>query len=228
MIKEGADIIDIGGESSRPGAQPVSEDQEIARTIPLIAQIRKHSSVIISIDTCKSHVAQQALEAGADIINDISATEADPQMKAIIKKYNCPVVIMHKQGTPQNMQTNPLYNDVQEEVYHYLAKKCLEIEPLNGGKIIIDPGIGFGKTLNHNLSLLRDVQDLTFIGKPVLLGLSRKSFIGKSLAVETDNRLIGSLISEFYSVLNGVGILRVHDVLETVQAKKMIAHILAA
>lgn len=228
MIEEGANILDIGGESTRPGAKPVGEDEECGRVIPIIEEIRNHSSIPISIDTYKSKVAGMAIESGADIINDIFATGFDTTMKKVLKKYACPIIVMHKQGNPVNMQLNPLYNDVQENVYNFLAGKCGEIEQLNGGKIIIDPGIGFGKSLNHNLSLIRDIADFTFIGKPVMVGLSRKSFIGTCLDVEINQRLIGSIISEFYSFLNGVGILRVHDVRETVQAKRMIANILAA
>ena len=228
MIEEGVDILDIGGESTRPGAEKVELSQELQRVIPVIEGIKKYSNCFISIDTYKSLVANEALEAGADIINDISGTVFDGKMKSIIAKKKCPVILMHIKGTPTNMQLNPEYKNIHEEIYHFFKTKCSEIEALNDGKIIIDPGIGFGKTVSHNLKLLRDIKDFTFLNKPILIGVSRKSFIGKILETDIDNRLVGSLASEMYSYINGADILRVHDIKETVQLKSILNNILAA
>jgi len=228
MIEAGADIIDIGGESTRPGADEVNASIELQRVIPVIDGIKKHSDVFISVDTYKSVVANEAIEAGAHIINDISGTVFDDEMKNVIDEKKCPVIVMHIKGTPKNMQINPVYNDLHEEVYQFLQNKCKEIETLNDGQIIIDPGIGFGKSVLDNLMLLRDIKDFTFLNKPILIGVSRKSFIGKILETETDKRLSGGLASEIYSYLNGADILRVHDVNQTVQVKKVLNNILAA
>ncbi len=228
MIEEGADLIDIGGESTRPGAVAVSASEEMKRVLPVIEGIKKHSDCLISIDTYKSLVAKEAIEAGAHIINDISGTVFDEKMLGVIDQYKCPVIIMHIKGTPKNMQVNPVYSDVNEEVYNFFNKKCEEICSLNGGKIVIDPGIGFGKSVTHNLQLLRDIGDFTFLDKPILVGVSRKSFIGKILHVEENNRLLGSLSSGVYAFLNGADILRVHDVKATVEARSIINNILAS
>lgn len=228
METHGADIIDVGGESTRPGAQKISEDEELKRIIPVIESIRKNSNILISVDTYKSNVAETAFLAGADIINDISGARFDEKMLGITAKFKCPYIVMHIQGTPQNMQNNPSYSDVQNDVYNFLLKKSEEISSYNDGMVIIDPGIGFGKTVDHNLKLLRDLADFTFIGKPILIGVSRKSFIGKILNLKVNERFVGTMVSEFYASLKKVNILRVHDVQETVQAKKMLNHILAA
>jgi dihydropteroate synthase len=228
MVESGADIIDVGGESTRPGADQVEVSQELERVIPVIEEIKKHSNVIISIDTFKSRVAKEAIEAGADIINDISGTVFDERMKSIIEKKKCPVILMHIKGTPKNMQVNPKYTNIHEEIYQFLQKKCSEIESLNDGKIIIDPGIGFGKSFCDNLKLLRDIKDFTFLSKPILIGVSRKSFLGKILKTKTKERLLGSLASEIYAYLNGVDILRVHDIDETVQVKNILNTVFAA
>jgi dihydropteroate synthase len=226
MIEEGADLIDIGGESTRPGAEVVDAEEELRRVIPVIEGIRNHSDRIISIDTYKSIVANDAIDAGAQIINDISGTVFDEKMLSVIEEKKCPVIIMHIKGTPKDMQINPVYSDLHDEVYEFFKKKCQEIERLNDGQIIIDPGIGFGKSLSHNLHLLRDIRDFTFLNKPILVGGSRKSFIGNVLNLEQSERLVGSLASEIYSFLNGADILRVHDVRETVEATTIINNIL--
>ncbi len=221
MIADGVDIIDVGGESSRPGAKPVSMEQEMERVIPIIQAIRSESSVVISIDTYKSPVAKAALEAGADIINDISGTDFDTNMKKVIEESACPVIIMHMQGTPRTMQKNPDYKNVLEEVGWYLQKKADEIAYLNDGRVILDPGIGFGKTLEHNLKLIAHIKDFTFYGYPLLVGLSRKSFIGKVLDNDVQERLAGGLTAELHCIQNGADIIRVHDVKAAVDARKM-------
>ena len=228
MIDQGADIIDVGGESTRPGAQKISSEDELKRVIPVIEGIRKHYNGLISIDSYKSVVADTAVQSGADIINDISGLSYNQEMLEIIEKYRCPYILMHIQGTPQTMQSDPSYEDVQNEVYNFLLKKGEVVSPYNDGRIIIDPGFGFGKNIHHNLLLLRDLVDFSFIGKPVLVGVSRKSFIGKILDKDIDNRLIGTLVSELYASLKNADILRVHDIAETIQAKKMLNQILDA
>ncbi len=228
MVSQGADVIDVGGESTRPGSAKVNSDEELKRVIPVIEGIRKHNDVLISIDSYKSSVADLAMQSGADIINDISGMSFKDDMLAIIGKFNCPYVLLHIQGTPESMQQNPTYSDVQTDVYNFLEKKCEVISSCNDGRIIIDPGFGFGKSVNHNLLLLRDLVDFSFIGKPILVGVSRKSFIGKILDMDVNKGLVGTIVTQFYASLKKANILRVHDVTETVQAKKMLNHILAA
>lgn len=228
MIDQGADIIDVGGESTRPGAQQVNTKDELIRVIPVIEAIRKYHDVLISIDSYKSNVADAAIQAGADIINDISGLSFNDNMLAVIEKYRCPYIIMHIRGTPQTMQNDLRYNDVQGEVYNFLIKKCEVVAPYNDGRLIIDPGFGFAKSIQHNLLLLRDLIDFSFIGKPVLVGVSRKSFIGRALDIDIDERVVGSIVSEIYASLKNAGILRVHDVSEIIQAKKMLNRILDA
>jgi len=217
LVEAGADIIDIGGESTRPGAGPVSAEVEQERVIPVLRALRQKVNVPLSIDTYKSEVARAALEAGADMVNDISAFSFDPQMVSLVAGEKIPVVLMHMQGTPRTMQMEPRYDDVVREVKDFLIRQVREavnhgIEP---GKIIIDPGIGFGKTLDHNLALLRGLPELTALGQPLLVGASRKGFIGKILGVEPDERLEGSLAAAVASVLAGANIIRTHDVRET-------------
>lgn len=229
IFENGADILDIGGESTRPGAEPVTITEELNRVIPIIEAVSRHNPRgLISIDTYKSEVAEAALNAGAHIINDISGTIFDAKMKDVIEHFNCPLIIMHIKGTPRDMQLNPDYEDLHEEIYRFLENKSCEISKLNNSQVIIDPGFGFGKTAEHNFELLRDIKDFTFIGKPILAGVSRKSFIGKSLQMDVNNRIIGSVSSEIYAYLSGAHIWRVHDVPETIQAKKIINNILAA
>jgi len=217
MVEEGADIIDIGGESTRPGAAPVSVEEEIKRTVPVIKKLRAQSDVLISIDTMKSETALRALEAGANIINDVSGFEADPKMLDVAAESGAGVILMHMKGTPQTMQDNPTYEDAVGEVLHYLEERIAFA--VRGGVrrecIVVDPGIGFGKTLEHNLQLLRGIPDL---GKsaPVLIGASRKSMIDKLLDREDPNqRWAGSLGIAGWSAALGAHILRVHDVIDT-------------
>ena len=220
MEKNGADIIDIGGESTRPGATPVSLEEEINRTIPVIEAIRKFSNISISIDTYKSEVAEKALLAGADFINDISGLTFDSRMIRIVNNFDVPVVLMHIKGTPRNMQTNPTYIDVIKELLDFFSlqiQKALDFG-IKKEQIIIDPGIGFGKQLNDNFILIQRLKEFSGLGFPILIGPSRKSFIGLTLDVPSGDRLEGTLASISASILNGASIVRVHDVKEVKRA----------
>lgn len=220
LIEEGADIIDIGGESTRPGARPVPEQEELERVLPVIRGLRSVTKVPISIDTYKASVAQEALHEGADIVNDVSALRFDAEMAALAAAEKVPVVLMHMLGTPRTMQSEPRYDDVLREVIDFLAGRIqfatqAGIERQN---IIIDPGIGFGKTLDHNLALLRGLPAFAPLGQPLMVGASRKAFIGRILGTEADQRLEGSLAAAVAAVMGGADIVRVHDVKETRRA----------
>lgn len=228
LVDEGADILDIGGESSRPGARPVSLKEELQRVIPAIKRIRKKVKIPISVDTYKAEVARQALDSGANIINDITALSGDSQMVRIIKHYRCGLVLMHMKGRPRGMQRNPRYGDLLDEIINYLRKAIdtAQDSGIDFEKIIVDPGIGFGKTLEHNLRIIQSLAQLKILGRPILLGTSRKSFIGKITGSPVTERLSGSLSSNCLSVINGARILRVHDVKETKQALSVLDSIL--
>jgi dihydropteroate synthase len=227
MVKEGADILDLGGESTRPGASYVSQDEELERIIPVVEAIRRETDIPLSIDTRKSAVARAALNAGANIINDISALRDDPQMTSLAVEKNCPVILMHMQGTPENMQNKPQYESVVDEVLHFLIQAAQKAEKAGVLKenIVLDPGIGFGKTLKDNLDLIRHIRRFSKEGYSVLMGLSRKSFIGQILDTDPEDRLIGSLTANGWCAAEGVDILRVHDVLETSQMVRMLQEI---
>lgn len=218
MVAEGAEIIDIGGESTRPGAEPVSVEEEIKRTLPVIRRLRAHSDVLISIDTMKAETAAMAVSAGADIINDVSAFEADPAMADVASRTGAGVILMHMKGIPKTMQQAPNYDDVVTDVADYLAQRidCAVAQGVDRNRIVIDPGIGFGKTVAHNLALLRGLPQLAVCGAPLLVGVSRKSFIGRILQREDpSDRLPGSLGAAAWAVMQGAHILRVHDVIDT-------------
>jgi dihydropteroate synthase len=222
LQQQGADIIDIGGESTRPGAEPVSLEEEIRRTIPVIQEIRNVSAIPISIDTYKAEVAKQALEAGADIINDVSAVSFDFAMIPLAARTGAPVVLMHMLGTPRDMQDDPHYEDCVEEVgafFEYRMDAC-ERGGIARNRIILDPGIGFGKRVEHNLELLHNLRDFARFGRPLLVGASRKSFIAQvpGGAGEPSNRIGGSIAAAIMAVANGASIVRVHDVAATVEA----------
>jgi dihydropteroate synthase len=226
MVINGVDIIDIGGESSRPGSDPVSADEELSRVLPIIKKIREHSQIPISIDTTKSEVAKQAITAGADIVNDISALRFDDDMVNVVAEAKVPVVLMHMLGQPKTMQVDPVYSDCVNEIMQFFSERihfCLN-NGIPRDKIIIDPGIGFGKRLNDNLSIINKIAQFKTFGCPVLLGASRKSFIGLVTGDKKHpkNRLGGSLASAITGIQNGVDILRVHDIAETVEAIKLI------
>ena len=216
IIREGADIIDVGGESSRPGSEPVSEKEELERVIPVIEELVKEN-VIISCDTYKSRVAEKAIESGAKIINDISAFRMDEKLIDIIKGSNCGYVLMHMKGTPKNMQKNPFYDDTIGEITSFFREKLELIEKtgIDLERVVIDPGIGFGKRLVDNLIILKKLDEFKKLGRPIFIGTSRKSFIGAVLNVEVDQRLEGSLATVVYAYIKGAKIFRVHDVKET-------------
>ncbi len=214
LIAEGADILDVGGESSRPGSMPVPEDEELRRVVPVVRALRERTGALISIDTTKASVARAAVEAGADIVNDISSFSADPLMAGTVAASGASVVIMHMKGTPKTMQEDPYYDDVTAEVYSFLAGKIEEAEKagIPAERVIVDPGIGFGKTIEHNLTLMRDQDVFLGFGRPLLMGFSRKAFIGRVLGVPAEERLEGTIAAAVLSVVRGAHILRVHDV----------------
>ncbi|HUJ72654.1 MAG TPA: dihydropteroate synthase [Verrucomicrobiae bacterium] len=233
MARAGADIIDVGGESTRPGAAPVSAEEEVRRVLPVIERLR---DLVVSVDTTKASVAERALEAGARIINDISALRFDPLMVEVACNAGAGVVLMHMQGTPQTMQQDPQYDDVVAEVRSFLAERIVfaESHGLKKSQIAVDPGIGFGKTVAHNLQILARLDEFSSLGCPLLVGTSRKSFIGKLLAArkagpgheplrdKTDGRLWGTAATVAWAVAQGAGIMRVHDVAEMTDVIRMV------
>jgi len=226
MLEAGADILDIGGESTRPGAEPVSADEEAARVIPVIEALRvRRDDALLSVDTCKAAVARAALAAGARIVNDVSACTADPAMIEIVRAGGAGVVLMHMRGTPRTMQDDPQYDDVVAEVGQYLEARAAALEA--GGvareRIAVDPGIGFGKTLAHNLRLLARLDTLLARGRPVVVGLSRKRFLGLLTERGVEQRLAGSLAGLCWCVSHGVQVMRVHDVEESRDAARVVA-----
>ena len=223
MVEAGADIIDVGGESSRPFAEPVSIEDELARVLPAIRQIRERSTIPISIDTTKAEVARKALDEGADIINDISALRFDPNMISLVRENEVPVIIMHMQGTPSDMQVDPHYDDVVVDIKDFFKERIAWAEEngVSGKRFIIDPGIGFGKTVEHNLSILKRLAEFSELGCPVLIGHSRKSFIGKLLNTEVGERDVATAAISALCAVKGVSILRVHDVEKTVEAVRL-------
>lgn len=222
MVEDGADILDIGGESSRPGAKPISEEEEIKRVIPLIKILAKRIKIPISIDTYKSRIAELALDNGASIVNDITAF-GDSNMPKTIKRYDAAVVLMHMRGKPLDMQNNPCYRSLITEITAYLRKriKIAVDSGISSDKIVIDPGIGFGKTLEHNIELIRRLSEFKKIGFPILIGTSRKSFIGKIINKGPQGRLMGTAASVALAIANGADIVRVHDVKEIYDVVKI-------
>ena len=223
MEDEGADIIDIGGESTRPGANSVSVLEECSRVLPIIEGLKAKSEVLISIDTYKSDVARQSIKAGAEMVNDISGMTFDSNMAKLISESKLPVVLMHIKGTPKNMQENPNYDDLIKEVSDYLRDR-VKFAKENGVKewqIILDPGIGFGKRVEDNFQLLRELNVIEKLGFPVLVGPSRKSFIGLTLNLPVDKRMEGTAAAVTAGILNGARIVRVHDVKEMKQVVKI-------
>lgn len=216
LVKEGADIIDVGGESTKPGAKPVSLGIELERVIPVIKKISGTINVPISIDTQKPDVARAALENGASIVNDVSAMRFDPAMAEVVKKFNAPVVIMHMKGEPGDMQRNPQYEDVVNEIKDFFRERIdwAKKKGIREENLIIDPGIGFGKTLEHNLEILRRLGEFREFKIPILIGPSRKSFIGKILDKKEDCRGWGTAGAVAAAVINGADMIRVHDVSE--------------
>lgn len=214
MVEEGADFIDVGGESTRPGSSPLFMEEELRRVVPVIERLAKSTSVPISIDTYKSEVAARALDAGAVVVNDISGLHFDARMVDVIAEHKASVVIMHIKGTPKTMQVDPQYDDLIGEICTYLQESIQLAEVKGIGQIIVDPGIGFGKQLEHNLEIIRQLREFSRFGYPVLVGPSRKSFIGKILDLPVDQRLEGTAAAVAASIMNGANIVRVHDVKE--------------
>jgi len=218
MIHEGACIIDIGGQSTSPGAERVSIEEELKRVISPIQKIRnKFPDIFISIDTFYDDIAQKALDSGADIINDISAFQIDKQLLQVVAKNKSPYILMHMQGEPQSMQLNPQYNSVSYDVIQFLKDKIFELNAVGLNDIIIDPGFGFGKSRQHNFSLLKHMDDFKILGYPVLAGISRKSMVNKTLNIKAVDALNGTTALNMLALQNGAKILRVHDVLEAIQ-----------
>lgn len=214
MIAEGAGIIDIGGESSRPGSDPVSEEEELHRVLPVVEMLSQKVKTPISIDTYKPVVADACLTAGAKIVNDISGLASD-EMVSIVAKHKATVVIMHMQGKPKDMQENPHYENVIEEIKQFFVERIEKAKKGGVTSIILDPGIGFGKKLEHNLEILKRLSEFTDLGYPLLVGTSRKSFIGMVTGQKVNDRLEGTIASGTIAAMNGAGILRVHDVKAT-------------
>ena len=224
LINQGADIIDIGGESTRPGSSQISLDEEIKRVIPVIEKVRFYdSNILISIDSTKSKVTKRAIEVGADIVNDISSFSVDKEMPKIVSDYETPVILMHMQGNPINMQIDPRYDDIINDIKAFFQRK-IEISINFGIKkesIILDPGIGFGKTVADNFMIISKLRKFCELGFPILVGPSRKSFIGEVLDLPVHDRLEGTLSSVVVSIMNGAKIVRVHDVKEVKRVVKI-------
>lgn len=223
MVDEGAAIIDIGGESTRPGADPVSESEEVNRVIPVLEQVLSgFPHIFFSIDTTKYKVAAASLKLGAHIINDVSGLQKEPRLAELCAKYHAGYVLMHSQGEPQTMQENPEYKDVVDDIYSFLKKGIEQLRRAGVSSIMIDPGIGFGKTLQHNLDIIKELKKFLTLSCPVLVGASRKSMIGKLLdGRPADGRLAGTLAVHYHCLLQGAKILRVHDVQEAVDSVKI-------
>ena len=226
LVKDGADIIDVGGESSRPGAKPVSVKEELKRTIPIIEALSRKINVPLSVDTYKPEVARASLESGAVMVNDITGLR-NPKMIKVIARYKAGAVIMHMRGNPRTMQKNPVYVSLIDEIIEYLDKAInrAQFAGIDKEKIIIDPGIGFGKSVEHNLEILNRLQEFKVLGKPVLVGPSRKSFIGKILNVSPEQRIFGTVSSCVLAAKSGANIVRVHDVKEVRQALSVLERI---
>lgn len=229
MVRDGADIVDVGGESTRPGAAPTPIHEELARVIPVIQGLCRGGGgmqpPLVSVDTRKAEVAEQALAAGAAVVNDVSALTADAGMAGVVRRYGAGVVLMHMRGDPTTMQQAPVYEDVVQDVEAYLTARMADLTRLglDPETMALDPGIGFGKTVEHNVRLLRGLDVLTCHGRPVIVGLSRKSFLGRLTGREPGERLAGSLAGMAYAVMRGAHIVRVHDVKESVDAARVLA-----
>ena len=225
MLAAGADIIDVGGQSSRPGAVPVPPEVEHARAVPVIREIVQRYGALVSVDTYRASVAAAALDAGAVLVNDISALRFDAQMAPLIARRGASVVLMHMQGTPQTMQRAPAYRHVLDDVYSFLAERlhCALQYGIARQRIVLDPGFGFGKTVQHNLDLLHGLEHFCALGQPLLVGTSRKSFLGRLLQRQVWDRLEGTLATVLYAVLRGAAVVRVHDVAPVVQTVRLLA-----
>ena len=223
MVTEGATLLDIGGESSRPGASPISTAEELDRVLPVICAVTDALDIVISIDTSKAEVAREALEAGAHIVNDITALRGDTDMISVVAEMDAGLILMHMKGTPHTMQKDPQYEDVVHDVCAALTEniQCAEAHGIAAEQIIIDPGIGFGKTTEHNIELLKRLSEFRSLNKPLLIGTSRKSFIGNILDLPVTERTEGTVATVCWAIAHGVDIVRVHDVKANVRAALM-------
>ena len=229
LAAQGAEILDLGGESTRPGAEPVSETEELRRVLPVIGHLAGRVHIPISVDTVKPAVARAALAAGASIINDVAANREDGLMWEVVAEFKAGYVCMHARGTPRTMQENPVYRDVVCEVGEFFQDRLKRLNAVGvaADQVMLDVGIGFGKTMEHNLQLLANLRSFTTMARPLLIGVSRKSFIGKLLGTDLDKRLPGSLACACLAIESGAQIIRAHDVAETVQAVRMTEAVLA-
>ncbi|MBM4036752.1 MAG: dihydropteroate synthase [Planctomycetes bacterium] len=223
LAAEGADILDVGGESTRPGAEPVDAEAECARVLPVIQALAKDLAVPISIDTSKAAVARRSIDAGATIINDVTALRGDPEMAGVAARSGLPLVLMHMQGTPRTMQESPRYDDLMSEIVAYLRASVASAVEAGASEeqLVVDPGLGFGKTLGHNLEILRRLGELRSLGRPILIGPSRKSMIGKVLGAPMSQRAFGTAAAVAYGIARGAHIVRVHDVAAMRQVARM-------
>lgn len=230
LAAQGIDILDIGGESSRPGSEPIPAEEELKRVLPVIKTIRPRVKCLLSIDTTKAVVAKAALEEGVEIINDISALRADPEMSQVVAESKAGVILMHMKGTPKTMQLNPSYQDVISEITSFFQERMAAAQEkgIKAEQIILDPGIGFGKRLEDNLKLINGLDSFLFLGRPLLVGISRKSFIGQVLNLPPEERLEGTIASAIISFLRGASILRVHDPMAISRAVRVAEAILAS
>jgi dihydropteroate synthase len=225
LVRQGAALLDVGGESSRPGSLPISAEEEAARILPVLRGLAQRTGVPLSVDTCKAEVARRALEAGAHIVNDITALSGDANMAEVVRRHRAGLILMHMQGTPATMQVNPTYDDVTAEVVAFLEARLQAAEDLGiaSSQVVLDPGIGFGKTAEHNLALLARLDLLCKLGRPVCLGVSRKGFLGRLLDRPVPERLAGSLAVACHALVHGSAhILRVHDVAPTCDAVRVL------
>ena len=231
LVAEGAEILDIGGESTRPGAEPVDEAEELRRVLPVIRGVRSQTKVLISIDTMKAAVARAALDAGADILNDVSGLRGDAAMQRLMADSDAGIVVMHMLGEPRTMPEDPHYDDVVKEVHHWFAQRLaiLQDAGISPERVVLDPGFGFGKTLEHNVALLRSLPELTVNDRPLMVGVSRKSMIAKLLgSASMEDRFWPTVALTAHVRDRGVGIVRVHDVKANVEAMRMMEAILGA
>lgn len=230
MLESGADIIDVGGESTRPGSKGITVDEELERVIPVIERLSRKSKTPVSIDTVKSEVAERALDAGACMVNDVSGLANDPKIADVSAGRNAYLVLMHMRGTPRDMQNNTEYDDMINEISSFLGAAAQQAAEagVDSEKIVIDPGIGFGKSVDGNFEILKHLNRFLSLGFHLMVGVSRKSFIGKTLDLDVDERLEGSLAAACYAVLNGADVIRVHDVAQTRRAITIIEKIVAA
>lgn len=227
MLKDGAAILDIGGASTKPGEKLLSPDQELGRVMPVVEAIHRHfPGAWLSVDTYSARVARAAVEAGVDIVNDVSSGRFDTDMLPTVAALGVPYIIMHMQGTPETMQVNPSYDDVVAEVFGYLETRCHDCEAVGIRQVIVDPGFGFGKTVPHNFALLRTLHRLSALGRPVLAGLSRKSMICRPLGIAPAQALNGTTALNMVALQQGAKILRVHDVREAMETIVLAGHLL--